>query len=452
MGQNRVRIFILFFLICSLLLPKAKAADEDVSNARLLKEIKGLKDTLENQAAKIRELEKRLSAQEQRKISAGSETIPGSELEAKIDERINKKIPTFQLLEGLDMGVSITSVLQSARNANADTQLGAKEDVTDGSYSADISFKKEFQDYATAYISLHSGDGAGLTDDLKLFSNVNADASDCDGNALIDEAWYEYYFKNIPLSVTFGKLDPTYFIDSNEYANDETSQFLGDMFVNSCIIEFPADNAAGIRLGLKPNELFDIETVALDGDADWEDIFDGMFLAGQINFKPHIFGRPGNYRLLAWRNNQPHTKWTDMSQDKATGFGAGLSFDQELTDLIGVFARYGWQNPDVYLSSESFSLRDSFSLGARLKGSPWGRPDDVLGLAFGQIFPSRKYKSVNELQAKTESHWECYYNFKVNDHFSFSPDLQVIWQPYGKDAANGDATIVVGGLRGQVDF
>jgi hypothetical protein len=30
--------------------------------------------------------------------------------------------------------------------------------------------------------------------------------------------------------------------------------------------------------------------------------------------------------------------------------------------------------------------------------------------------------------------------------------LQIIWQPYGKDAANGDNTIVVGGLRGQVDF
>jgi len=30
--------------------------------------------------------------------------------------------------------------------------------------------------------------------------------------------------------------------------------------------------------------------------------------------------------------------------------------------------------------------------------------------------------------------------------------LQVIWAPYGGDAANGDKTIVVGGLRAQVDF
>ena len=45
-----------------------------------------------------------------------------------------------------------------------------------------------------------------------------------------------------------------------------------------------------------------------------------------------------------------------------------------------------------------------------------------------------------------------HYNYKVNDHFSLSPDLQMIWQPYGKDAANGDKTIVLGGLRAQMEF
>lgn len=452
MQQNLVRMFILFSLISWILLPKAKAADEDISNVQLLKEIKELKKTVKEQTAKIQELEKRLAAQEKKNLGISSETISSPELEAKIDERINKKIPTFELLEGLDMGVSITTVLQSARNANADAQLSAREDVTDGSYSADITLEKKFEDRAIAYISLHSGDGGGLTDELKLFSNVNADASDCDGNVFINEAWYEHYLRSIPLTVTFGKLDPVYFIDTNVYANDETSQFLADMFVNSCMIEFPADNAAGIRLGLKPNSLFEIDAVALDANSDWEDIFDEMFLAGQINFKLNFFNRPGNYRLYTWRNNLHHTRWTDSSWDKEIGYGCGLSLDQELTDLIGVFVRYGWQNPNVYLNSEGFSLRDSFSLGTQLKGCPWGRPDDILGFAFGQIFPSKKYKNVNSLQAKAESHFECYYSFKVNEHLTLSPDFQIIWRPYGKDAANGDGTIIVGGIRGQMDF
>jgi hypothetical protein len=50
----------------------------------------------------------------------------------------------------------------------------------------------------------------------------------------------------------------------------------------------------------------------------------------------------------------------------------------------------------------------------------WNRPDDVLGVGIGQILPSKKYKEVNGLKAKPESHLEMYYNFKVNEHFSLS--------------------------------
>lgn len=63
-----------------------------------------------------------------------------------------------------------------------------------------------------------------------------------------------------------------------------------------------------------------------------------------------------------------------------------------------------------------------------------------------------EYKKVNSLKAKSEEHLEAYYSFKVNDHLTLSPDFQVIWDPYGGDATNGDKAIVVGGLRTQVDF
>jgi len=56
------------------------------------------------------------------------------------------------------------------------------------------------------------------------------------------------------------------------------------------------------------------------------------------------------------------------------------------------------------------------------------------------------------LSAKDEGHFEAYYNYYVNEHLTLTPDIQVICSPYGKDATNGDDTIVVGGVRGQVDF
>jgi len=47
---------------------------------------------------------------------------------------------------------------------------------------------------------------------------------------------------------------------------------------------------------------------------------------------------------------------------------------------------------------------------------------------------------------------EEFYNFRISKHINLTPDIQLIWNPYGQDAINGDDTILVGGLRAQVDF
>lgn len=444
---------LLLLLFCAGLMTVSLAfADEGVSNEQLFKEIRSLKETINSQAEKIEQLERRLSQQE----SQAKQVYPEGakdEFDRRIDERLKEKFPAMKLMEDLQMGIGATTVVQGTHNANGDSQ-SRKEDVTDASYSLDLTFLKKFEDYGQAFVHLEQGNGQGVENELKVFSSVNRDA-DSDNNVRATEVWYEHYFspKKIPLTVTFGKLDPTGYIDDNTYANDETAQFLGRVFRNSPVIEFP-DNSGGIRLGYAPFDLVDFNFLALDGNADWEDIFDGMFYAGQLNFKPKLLGRDGNYRLLGWFNDQNHTKWLDTTKDKEKGYGFGISFDQELTKELGIFLRYGWQNPKVYLNTASaFSLEQSYSLGGQLKGNLWGRNDDVVALAFGQIFPSDDYKKADaSRRAKLENHLECYYNYRVNGHLSLSPDLQVIWNPYGKDATNGDSTIVVGGLRGQVDF
>jgi porin len=223
------------------------------------------------------------------------------------------------------------------------------------------------------------------------------------------------------------------------------------MFRNSPVVEFPS-NSAGARFGFAPADIIEADVIAVDADGDWEDVFDAMFIAGQVNFKFKIAGLDGNYRVIGWGNGSNHTRWLNAEKDKEINYGWGLSFDQELTDVLGVFMRYGWQDPKVYTNGSAFSLTHSWSAGPQVKGVLWNRPDDVLGVGIGQILPSKKYKEVNGLKAKPESHLEMYYNFKVNEHFSLSPDLQIIWRPYGKDAVNGDGTIVIGGVRGQMDF
>ncbi len=398
---------------------------------------------------KINQLEQRISKQEVAAQSLGA-VVSQSEIDKRIDERISQKSPAYQLMEGLSLSFGATSIVQGAHHANGNNQLSKKEDVIDGTISTDITFDKEFGDYGEGFVYVTAGQGAGLEDNLKVFNNVNYDA-DNDQNVRLAEACYEFYFKNISGALAFGKLDPTKYIDTNNYANSETAQFLGRMFRNSPVVEFPA-NAGGIHFGAAPNDFFNVNFVAVDADADWENVFDSMFVAGQLNLKPKLFNKNGNYRLFAWSNGANHTKWADMAKDKENSYGFGLSFDQVIIDNVSVFARYGWQDPKVYMNGSTFSLAQSWSTGPQVDGSLWGRQNDVVGLGFGQVMPSGKYKKVNDLRAKSENHLEFYYNFKVNDHLALSPDFQVIWQPYGKDAVNGDGAIVVGGIRGQVDF
>lgn len=386
--------------------------------------------------AEIAELKLRIAQLEEKLLEQEEKT-----------EGIEKIKETF---EGLSIGGGATFVLQGTDNANATSSHN--EDVIDTSYSIDLEIEKEFREVdGKAFMHLETGQGAGVEDELTVFNNVNRDTN-TDTNLRIAEVYYEQNLFDKKMTLTFGKLDPTVYLDINTYANDETSQFLGRIFRNSPTIEFP-DNAAGFRLSLTPVELFDIELGAWDADADWEDAFDSLFSGSQINLKPKFLGREGNYRLLGWVNDRNHTKWLDTTVEKRKTYGFGISFDQELTDNLGCFLRYGWQNPKVYLSGTSFSLEQSWSAGLQVKGSLWSREDDILGLAVGQAIPSDDYKKADVTRnARKEGHFETYYNIHINEHLHLSPDLQVIWNPYGDDVADRKDTITVFGLRGQFDF
>ncbi|MCA9408828.1 MAG: carbohydrate porin [Candidatus Omnitrophica bacterium] len=439
------RIFILFSITAFVMMPISAHADEETLK-KILSEVQSLKQRvsdLENvvgsQANVIKSQANEIS--EYRKKFAGVDNIK-EESEGVLAEY------------GLKIAAGATSIVQVTSGANADGLSGqGKDDVTDGSYSVDIEIEKEFGE-GIAFLHLETGNGAGVTDELKVFSNVNRD-QDNSGNAVsVTEMFYEtHLFGQDMTSFTFGKIDPTVYIDTNEYANDETTQFLGEIFRNNPTIEFP-DNGAGVRLGIEPIEDLEIQVIASDGDgsASPEDLFNTIFGAGQINLKKGLFGGEGNIRAYGWINDTAHTKWLHQLDDQETGYGFGLSIDQELTELVGIFLRYGWQNPEVTMDTTSFSLEHAWSAGMQIAGEPWGRENDIFAIAYGQAIPSDEYKTANSLVADPESHLEAYYSFYINDHLTLSPDLQVIWNPYGGDAALGDDTIVVGGARAQIDF
>ncbi len=387
----------------------------------------GIEDEIAGLKRRIMSLEQRLADQEKR-----------------LDEQSELQ-NIKQALEGISIGGGATFVVQGTIDANATPSKG--DDITDASYSVDLELEKSFDDGSTMFIHLEGGEGAGVMDDdeLDLFSGVNADATGGDAKMELAEVWYEKGFDN-DVVLTFGKLDPTCYFDSNAVANDETSQFLSDMFKNSAVLEFP-DNGPGIRLGFAPTQTVELGLGILDGNGDWEDIGDDIFLISEVGFKPNLLGREGTYRIYGWVNNTDHTQLLDATKTEEEGYGFGLSFDQELTDILAGFFRFGWQDEEVY------DCDMSWSTGLQVAGKVWGRDSDVLGLAIGQVMPGGDYADAGNPD-HNEGHFEAYYNIYVNDNFSISPDLQVIWNPKGVGSSDQgrDDTIVVLGARSQISF
>ncbi|MFH1664661.1 MAG: carbohydrate porin, partial [Candidatus Omnitrophota bacterium] len=324
-----------------------------------------------------------------------------------------------------------------------------------GSYSIDLEVAKTFDDRGMAFIHMEAGQGDTIEGELSVFSNVNRDAGDSIAHVDITEAWYEQYLFDKQLTITGGKIDATGYIDTNEYANDECTQFLGRIFRNSAVIDWPDDNAFGGRIYIAPEAVnsIDIEAVYMDENGDWENLFDNPFIAAQVNFMPaKAFNYDeemwaGNYRAYFWYNGAPHAKVNDADDFGRGNVGWGLSCDQMITDVYGVFGRFGWADPT------RSDLGCDWSAGGQMTGRYWNREEDVAAIAVGQAIPGKEYKDVNEFD-RTETHLEAYYSFKVNDNLTLTPDMQVIWEPNGGGTVSGkdSDTIFVYGMRGQVDF
>lgn len=368
---------------------------------------------------------------------------------------------------GLNIQAGATFVVQGTPNAN--NAGDAEASRCDGSWSSDVLISKEFGDWGMAFLHLEPGQNEGIEPELAVFSNVNRDDNSTGSTVPVTELWYEQYLFDRQVTVTAGKVDPSFYLDQNEYANDETTQFLGRIFRNSPVIEWPNDNTAGARIALAPDfaKFVQFEAGYFNATADWNDLFDRPFACAQIDFNPHLLvgcdaGQwCGNWRFYWWTNALDHPKLASVESmppdaTKYANWGYGVSIDQSLTDSFGVFLRMGWEVPDlaqVSTNPNASPCYASWSGGCQLNGKLWRRDEDVIGIGIGQVFPSQYYKDAGN-GGLAEGHCEVYYRYRLNKHLALSPDVQVIWNPdgLGTDGPGDTDTIFVYGLRGQVDF
>lgn len=439
------------------------------SEIALRQEIEALKVKL----AEIDRLKVRVAELENRLENQGCAITSQGTTVAQIKESLIRYTPGEGLAVppcGIEITADATFVLQGSPKAN---NAGTGESSAfDAAWSADIYIRKAFEDWGLALMHLEPGQGQGAENQLSLYSNVNRDQNDTNANVPITELWYEHYLFNKQIAVTAGKMDPANYIDQNEYAHDETTQFLGRIFKQNPAIEWPNDNTLAARLIIAPELLpyISFETTYFDANNDWEDVFSRPFVSAQINFKPSKALKldpkqwDGNYRFYWWLNNLDHSKLVAQGESTAdntknynTGFG--LSCDQMITDVFGVFARFGWQRPELLLAStnpNAAQCEASWTGGMQMTGKYWKRPDDIVAFGIGQVFPSKYYKDsgVENTGGAAEGHLELYYKLRLFKWLALTPDFQWIWNPHGvnHDYLGDKNTIFVYGVRGQLDF
>lgn len=406
---------------------------------RLEKQIEKLSQTMAQLQEVVKKQDNEIKRQNkligQLKIDMGAAELAES-IAPHIDKHLlHREDPIGQQLGNLRIGVGATSVVQGSIDGAEVSGRGNEQ--TDASWSFDLEVEAPIGENGLAFGLIEAGQGEGLTDELSVYHGVNADAADGGSTLSVIEAWYEQACYDGRVMVTVGKIDLSNYVDGNAIANDETVQFLNDGLVNSLAIEFPADNGAGIHVGFYPNDWMELNFGWAEADADWEDVFDNGFAIGEVNIKPGLLEREGNYRFYAWYNGSDKDK-LDGSGTGEDGWGVGVSLDQQITDNITLFARLGRQDDEVY------EVETAWSLGVEISGAKWNRENDAVGIALAQAILSDDISPDD-----TETLIEIYYSYALNSQVSITPDIQIIDSPGGDD--NND-TVVVLGVRGQVNF
>lgn len=183
------------------------------------------------------------------------------------------------------------------------------------------------------------------------------------------EAWLRTELFGQRLALTAGRLDLTNYFDQNALANDEGLQFISDALVNNQMLGL-ASNGTGVAAEFDPKTGFRLKFGLQQSNTDATNLSDSLFTLTEVGYTFTPLALPqGTYR--AWFR-------TDNTAANEIRKGVGLSLDQKLTPVVGLFGRYGTQEVDLG--------RDHFySAGIGFQDGLVFNPQDMWGIGYSQI-------------------------------------------------------------------
>jgi hypothetical protein len=269
-------------------------------------------------------------------------------------------------------------------------------------------------------------------------ADLEADVKDINGSSrdYLLQAWYRHEFKlgqENSIAGTFGILDSTAYLDGNEYANDEYTQFMNQAFVNAGNYNLPSYDA-GVALEGSFGA-FSLNAVGMNINEN-DDGNNYNFWGAQAGWHPQFKLGAGNYRVLiagtssAFLSPSSYTQPDLDAEDdqelvlvdgapmveeagkREARLGWGLSFDQAIGESLGAFLRLTWQDTAAAVDYEAL-----YSGGVNIKGNAWNRPGDNIGLGYA-------YLEGGNTDVRNTKVFEGYYRAALNEYFAITADIQ----------------------------
>ena len=319
----------------------------------------------------------------------------------------------------------IDEALEDAENRNVkvgvDAAMGTqfasrthgKNDPNSSAYalaSADLFFTAGLAQYTVFFADIVGLSGAPPDAEIPSLTLLNGyTARLIRQNELnLREAWLRTELFGQRLALTAGRLDLTNYFDANAFANDESTQFISDALVNNQMLGL-GSNGTGVATEFDPKNGFRFKFGFQQSNTDATNLSDSLFTLSEVGYTFTPFALPEGTTRVWFR--------TDNTPDDVLGKGLGFSFDQKLTPVVGLFARYGIQGLEADDRDHFYSAGVSFQNGLNVS------PLDTWGVG---------YAHMDLVSGDREHLAEGYYNFHLTERLRLSFHLtHVLDQPEG---------------------
>jgi high affinity Mn2+ porin len=274
----------------------------------------------------------------------------------------------------------------------------------------------------------------------------------------------------------FGVLDV---FDGNAYAKDTRRDFMNWSMWAPGAFDYAGDKlgltyGATAELNQKQWALrggyFLMDAVSNSNNFDTK-IFQRGEYVGELETRYSLFSQPGKVRIIGWLNSVFSGSYRqtldnpalnlDITQTRAgrIKYGYVVSLEQALTDQIGLFGRWSWNDGKTEIMAFT-DIDASLSFGTSIKGAKWGRPDDVIGIGGAINMLSRDHRDFlaagglgpligdGQLNYQPERVFETYYAYALNKSLTLTADYQLLTNP-AYNADRGPVSIFSGRLHGE---